>query len=555
MLTHLRISNYALITSLEITFGPGLNIITGETGAGKSIMLSALSLLLGGRADLKAVRDPQRKSVIEAEFSLRDDTKIKPLLLAADIDWDPEACILRRELSVGGSRSRAFINDTPVNLTTLRDVAIQLVDIHSQHQNLLLADPAYQLSVLDSLADDEPQREQYARAFAAYRSAMKRYAATRDMIKRGRADEEYISFQLQQLREMDLQPGEQAQLEQDRDMMANAATIKEQLTAALEALDGTSAGAVQLIDAASAALDKLCDVMPAAPALSERLAAARAEVRDIAETIADSDAAIAADPSQLDAVEQRLSQIYSLETKHHVDDSDALIELRDKLAAQLQAITNADATLDELTTQAKAAKRAATAAAQTLTAMRTEQAALLATELAERAKPLGMANLRCEIAVTPAKLGPTGADNADFRFAFNKNQPLMPVRATASGGEISRLILALKAIVARRMEMPTMILDEVDTGVSGDVALRMAALMAAMAETAQVIAITHLPQVAARGTTHFKVYKEDDDVQTATHIRLLTPAEREGELALMLSGHADDPSALATARSLLTQHP
>ncbi len=550
MLTELRISNYALITHVEITFGPGLNIITGETGAGKSIMLSALSLLLGGRADLKAVRDPQRKSVIEAQFDIRGHEKIKPILEAADIDWDPDVCILRRELS-GGSRSRAFINDTPVNLTTLRDVAMQLVDIHSQHQNLLLADADYQLSVLDSLAGDEAEREQYARAFAAYRSAMKRYATTRDMIQRGRADAEYISFQLEQLREMNLQPGEQASLEQERDMLANASTIKENLTAALEALDGAQAGAVQLLDKAADALDRLADVLPAAPALAERLASARVEIQDIAETIADSDAAVNADPSMLDAVEERLSQIYSLETKHHVDDSDGLIALRDKLATQLQAIENADATLDELTAQAKAAKRTATQLAQKLSALRREQAERLEVELKEKATPLGMANLRCEILVSPAKLSPTGADDVDFRFAFNKNQTPLPVRSTASGGEISRLILALKAIVAERMEMPTIIFDEVDTGVSGDVALRMASLMADIADQAQVIAITHLPQVAAQGSTHFKVYKEDDDVQTATHIRPLTLAERESELALMLSGRADDPAALATARSLL----
>lgn len=550
MLTELRISNYALITHVEITFGPGLNIITGETGAGKSIMLSALSLLLGGRADLKAVRDPQRKSVIEAQFDIRGHEKIKPILEAADIDWDPDVCILRRELS-GGSRSRAFINDTPVNLTTLRDVAMQLVDIHSQHQNLLLADADYQLSVLDSLAGDEAERVQYARAFAAYRSAMKRYATTRDMIQRGRADAEYISFQLEQLREMNLQPGEQASLEQERDMLANASTIKENLTAALEALDGAQAGAVQLLDKAADALDRLADVLPAAPALAERLASARVEIQDIAETIADSDAAVNADPSMLDAVEERLSQIYSLETKHHVDDSDGLIALRDKLATQLQAIENADATLDELTAQAKAAKRTATQLAQKLSALRREQAERLEVELKEKATPLGMANLRCEILVSPAKLSPTGADDVDFRFAFNKNQTPLPVRSTASGGEISRLILALKAIVAERMEMPTIIFDEVDTGVSGDVALRMASLMADIADQAQVIAITHLPQVAAQGSTHFKVYKEDDDVQTATHIRPLTLAERESELALMLSGRADDPAALATARSLL----
>lgn len=550
MIQKLHISNYALISEIDISFNPGLNIITGETGAGKSIILGALSLLLGGRADLKVIRDASKKSVIEASFDTKGFELLRPLLDENDIDWDPEQCLLRRELTPSG-RSRAFVNDTPVTLQLLRDVAIRLVDIHSQHQNLLLADPAYQLSIIDSLAENGELLERYAQAYAAYKSALKKYVDTRDMIVRNRADAEFISFQLDQLNEIKLQPGEQEALERERDVMANMTQIKEHLGSALQALSENECNALDSLSDAAASLQKLSDVFDDADSLYERLESARLEIKDIAETLAGYDDDLAADPRQLEAIEDRLSRIYSLETKHHVDNSDDLMALRDKLAAQLSAIDNADEQLAQLETEAKAAKRAASLLARELSARRTAQSAVFAEELRQRAMPLGMKNLRCEVAIAQGKLSPTGIDTVDFKFAFNKNQPLMSVGNSASGGEISRLILSIKLVIAEKMQLPTIIFDEVDTGVSGDVAVRMASLMSDISAKSQVIAITHLPQVAAKGKTHFKVYKEDDDQATNTRVRMLDPQERVGELALMLSGDASNPSARAAAESLL----
>lgn len=550
MIQKLHISNYALISQIDIQFRPGLNIITGETGAGKSIMLGALSLLLGGRADMKAIRDTAKKSVIEAVFDTHGFGALRPIFEANDLDWDDEMCILRRELSPSG-RSRAFINDMPVSLQTLREVAMRLVDIHSQHQNLLLADPAYQLSIIDSLAGNADLLAQYAVAYEAYKQALRKYTQTRDMIARNRADAEFISFQLDQLREMKLQPGEQDDLERERDMLANMSEIKEHLSDALDALSQDDANALSLLDDASDSLRRLSDVLDDADQLAERLESARLEIKDIAETLAAYDADMQADPSALDRIEERLSKIYSLEAKHHVDSTDDLIALRDKLATQLDAIDNADEQLATLEAEAKSAKKAAVALAKQLSERRAQQAALFAEELRLRAMPLGMSNLRCEIALTTGKLNPSGCDTVDFKFAFNKNQPLMSVGSTASGGEISRLILSIKCVVAEKMQLPTIIFDEVDTGVSGDVAVRMASLMEQISDSSQVIAITHLPQVAAKGAFHFKVYKEDDENSTNTHIRQLTDEERVAELALMLSGNAADPSARAAALSLL----
>lgn len=552
MLRKLHISNYALIPLIDIKFDNGLNIITGETGAGKSIILGALSLLLGGRADMKAIRDVSKKTIIEAIFDNGGFDSLRRTLEDNDIDWDEEQCILRRELSPSG-RSRAFINDTPVTLQLLHDVAMHLVDIHSQHQNLLLADHDYQLSIIDSLAGNGPLLEKYAAAYAQYRRALKKYTDTRDMIIRNRSEAEFISFQLDQLNEMRLQPGEQEDLERERGVLANMTQIKEHLSDALDSLSLRDGNALAALDSAADSLRRLSDVFDDADSLAERLESARLEIKDIAETLADYDGDMNADPATLDAIDERLGKIYSLETKHHVDTSDDLIALRDKLSEQLKAIDNADESLTALQESAKAAKRQASLIAKQLSERRMAKAVDFAEELRQRAMPLGMKNLRCEITLQQGKLSPTGFDSVDFKFAFNKNQPLMSVGNTASGGEISRLILSIKFVVAEKMQLPTIIFDEVDTGVSGDVAMRMAALMSQISEKSQVIVITHLPQMASMGSTHFKVYKEDDDTATNTCIRRLGPEERIGEIALMLSGDADDPTARATAATLLKQ--
>jgi DNA repair protein RecN (Recombination protein N) len=552
MIESLHISNYALITKLDICFKSGFNIITGETGAGKSIMLGALSLLLGARADIRAVRDTNKKSVIEAIFSLDNGSHVPDILLANDIDDFKGQCILRRELASEG-RSRAFINDSPVTITLLRQVAMLLVDIHSQHQNLLIADRTYQLSIIDNLADNVTLRSKYKQAYEEYKKVLKQYTETRELIRRNQADLEYISFQLEQLNEMNIQPHEQENLEHERELLANASVIKQHIDGAIIPLsEGDNDALSQLMDAINNCR-LLSDVLPDAQSLVERLESARIEIQDITDSLREYGSDLQADPARLDEVESRLSSLYSLEMKHHVETSDDLILLRDQLAQQLHALENSDDVLADLERKARVAKRNALQLATELSNTRRSQAIEFANELRLRAMPLGMNNLRCEISLSQGKLNADGIDTIDFLFAFNKNQPLMPVGATASGGEISRLMLTIKSIVAEKMSLPSIVFDEVDTGVSGDVANRMAQMMADIAKHIQVITITHLPQVAARGNAHFKVFKEDDDNSTTTQIRILDENERVAELALMLSGHSDDETSLAAARSLIAK--
>ncbi len=558
MIKTLHISNYALIDEIDIDFSAGLNIITGETGAGKSIILGALSLLLGGRADTKVVRNNERKSVIEAVFSLGDTSGLAQLLSQNDLDTPADdEIILRRELAPAGTRSRAFINDTPVNLSLLREVAEQLVDIHSQHENQLLAKPEYQLGIIDSLAHNEELLAEYAKAYAAFRVSLKDYTDTRDMIRRNRDDADFLQYQYEQLAAMNLQPGEHRSLEQERDVLSNVGEIKDKLECALNPLVNAQENVLSLLAAAVNAVRELAETFEEGDvdynALADRLDSARIEVSDITDTISEADEKIGADPQRLAEVEQRLSELYSLELKHHVDDADGLITLQQRLAKQINALDDAENVLNSLENAAKRAKKAAWTLAEKLSERRAVAAAEFASMLRERAMPLGMHNLRCEISITKGKLGADGIDQVQFLFAFNKNQALMPVGSTASGGEISRLMLSVKSIVAESMHLPSIIFDEVDTGVSGDIAGRMGAMMAMIGRHIQVVTITHLPGVAVLGQRHFKVYKEDSDTTTNTRIRILSEEERPGEIALMISGSTDDEAALANARSLLSK--
>lgn len=556
MIKSLHISNYALIDELDIDFDSGFNIITGETGAGKSIILGALSLLLGERADARVVRDPSRKSVTEAIYDISNGPLVKELLRTNKLDADSDECILRREIVPGG-RSRAFVNDTPVTLPVLRDIAVHLVDIHSQHQNLLLASPEYQLNIIDNLADTADLLQEYRSAYAAYRQTLKQYTDTRELIRRNENDAEYLQYQYNQLAQLDIQPGEHTALEQEREILANVNEIKNDLGAALDPLVNASDNALFLMRQAVQALEELSASIGHSSdsidfhSLAERLESARIEVSDITDSLVDYDLAIAADPARLDEIEQRLSMLYSLELKHHVDDSDGLIELQRRLGEQLEALENSDNVLARLEKAAKKAKKNAMTLAAQISDKRHAAAAEFADVLRRTAAPLGMLNLRCEISLTRGKLTPEGFDQIQFLFAFNKNQALMPVGNTASGGEISRLMLAIKTIIAEKIHLPSIIFDEVDTGVSGDIAARMASMMSAISRTIQVITITHLPGVAAAGTTHFKVFKEDDENATTTRITRLSRAEREAELALMISGNPADSAALANARALL----
>lgn len=550
MIQSLHISNYALIDTIDINLHNGLNIVTGETGAGKSIILGALSLLLGGRADNKAIRNHDQKSVIEATFTVRGFNNLKAICEENDIDWDDDTMILRREMTPAG-RSRAFVNDCPVNLAMLQQVALSLIDIHSQHQNLLLASPPYQLRVLDSLAGNDARLQHMSEAYGAYRQALKRYKMERRMIEQAKDDEEFMRFQYQRLADAKLQPGEQEELEHERELLVNMAEVKSALTVITSCLTEGEENTDQLLRRAADETSQLTDFIDEAESLSERLNALRVEVQDIAESISDYDRSLAAEPGRLDEVEERLNTIYDLERRYKAETAEALIAHRDELKDRLRGIEIGDETLHALEAEAKQAKRHALELAAELSKARHDEAKKFAGMLIERAVPLGMKNLRCEISVKDTELSVTGTDQVEFLFSFNKNQPLLPVGNTASGGEISRLMLSIKSIVADKMQLPSIIFDEVDTGVSGDVANKMGEMMQQIAANIQVLAITHLPQVAAKGSSHYKVYKEDTADRTITRIKQLTTAEREGELALMLSGSAVDETALAAARSLL----
>lgn len=550
MLKSLHISNYALIETVDIDFVEGLNIITGETGAGKSILLGALGLILGARADLKAIRNPQKKTVVEAEFNISSYPGINDVLLANDIDTDDSFCILRREITSKGG-SRAFINDTPVNLNIIREVAVRLIDIHSQHQNLLLADSAYQLSIIDTLAGNQQLLIQYSELYKAYRQALRNYTSTRDMLTRSRDDAEYLSYQLAQIDEMKLKPDEQNELEHQREILANVNDIKTRLRNAIDAITSDN-NVITAIRRSSEELSRLDEIYDEAPSLAARLNSASIEINDILDTLYDYDNTLLANPDELSEIESRLSAIYSLETRHHVDNSDQLIKLAEKLRAQLNTISNGDEQLARLELEAKKAKKAAVILAREISSRRMAAAVDFVTELKKTATPLGLDNIQFEIPFRATKLSPTGIDNIDFIFAFNKNQQLMTVGRTASGGEISRVILAIKAVVSEKMALPTIIFDEVDTGVSGDIANRMGRMMTNIADHTQVITITHLAQVASKGRRHFKVYKLDDDTSTQTHIDVLSAEERISEIALMISGNPENAGARSTAAEMLS---
>lgn len=550
MIGHLHISNYALISSLDLNFGPGMNIITGETGAGKSIILGALGLVMGMRSDSKAVRTGATKAVIEVEFDITGLVEVSTWLDKNIEDNPSGVCIMRREISAKGN-SRAFINDTPTTLDQMQTLSSMLLDVHTQHQNLSLSDNRYQLSVIDSVAGTNNVLKQYQEAYHTYRQALDKYARVRDTAERYRADEEYIAYQLEQINELGLVPHEQEDLERERDRAANATTTREHLEATNNSLNTGDGGIIAALTTAIEHLGHLQENYDDASDLASRLMGVRTEINDIADTVADHLAAMTVDTMPLEEIEDRLSKIYSLETRHNVETSDMLIERAKQLQERIDIIHDSNGTLAHLENNAKQAKKQAVIIARQLTKMRTESALKFGETLVELARPLGLSNLRCDILISKSKLTPLGMDQIDFRFAFNKNQPLMSVGKTASGGEISRLILAIKAIVSEYANMPTLIFDEVDTGVSGEIATRMGKMMEKISRHTQIIVITHLPQVASQPGRHFCVYKEDDETSTNTNVKQLTEKERIDEIAKMLGAGAGDNAAHNNAVSLI----
>ncbi len=550
MLESLHISNYALIDRIDILFHEGFNVITGETGAGKSIILGALSLILGGRADSRVVADPSSKSIIEAVFTVDGYDALKDYCLQTDIEWDDERCILRREVAPAG-RSRAFVNDSPVPLSKLQAVAMRLIDIHSQHQNQLLATPEFQLMVIDTLAGNEHRLKEYSSRYNSLRDAVRRLKAMRQRVEKSKEDEEFTRYQLEQLEELALSQGEQEELENEREVLTNLTAIKNALDRAIASLTGDDTNAVDLIDTAIDACDELDGVLSEEDDVPSRLESAKIEISDIACSLENVNERLAADPGRLEAVEERLNSIYSLCHKHHLNNGDELLILRDNLRAKLRELDNSDDMVAELEKEARRAKALAKETAVEISNSRKEEAKKFSAHLRDTAMPLGMKNLQVDVVVDPADMGPTGIDSVQFMVAFNKNQNLMPVGATASGGEISRLMLSIKTIIASRMSLPSILFDEIDTGVSGDVANRMALMMREISKSIQVTTITHLPQVAAKGDTQYRVYKEDDDHATHTRINQLTPEQRVNAIAEMLGGATVDDAARQAAISLL----
>ncbi len=550
MLRSLYIQNYALIEKLDIGFDSGFSVITGETGAGKSIILGAIGLLLGQRADVKSIRKGASKCIIEARFDV-SAYGMQPFFEANELEYEDE-CILRRELYASG-KSRAFINDTPASLAQMKELGELLIDVHSQHQNLLLNKEGFQLNVLDLLAHDDAELAAYQKLYNDWRQARQDLEALVARAEQSRADEDYIRFQLEQLEEANLTDGEQEELEQEAEMLTHAEDIKAGLYRAGQVLNADEGGVLEALKDCQNTMMGLRSVFAPAGELADRLDSVYIELKDISQEVADKEEEVEFNPARLDEVNARLNLIYSLQQKHRVDTVKALLSLQESYALQLSAITSSDEDIARLEAQVKELFSQVTAQAQVLTEARTRAAREVERQMAARLVPLGMPNVRFQVEMGVRKEpGGHGADTVNFLFSANKNGVLQNISSVASGGEIARVMLSVKAMIAGAVKLPTIVFDEIDTGVSGEIADRMADIMQEMGDNdRQVISITHLPQIAARGRAHYKVYKEDNEVETNSHIRRLTDDERVEELAHMLSGATLTEAALNNARALL----
>ena len=548
MIKRLHISNYALIDTLDIGFAEGLTIITGETGAGKSIILGALSLILGERADSKAIRDTSAKTIVEATFDITG-YQLEPFFKENDIDWFESECLLRRELSPNG-RSRAFINDTPVQLNVLRELSTRLLDIHSQHSNMLLSSPAFQLSILDSLAANDSLLNDYRKAYQSYRDTLTQLENTRRDIEKLRNDEDYIRFQLNQLQAMQLQPDEDQELEALQKKLSNVTWLKESLWNVENELNNI----LERLSTIATQLEEAERNLPEIAGTHERVRTALIDLKDIAHSVSATVETLEDDPAALARVDERLSNIYALEHKHNAQGVNQLIEIQQNFEKQLNEIEHNDGILAELEALVQTHRSTALKIAEQLSSKRHEAARSFGKELLDMAAPLGMKNIAFNVEFNTTDLTESGIDRVEFIMAFNKNQRPMPVKDTASGGEISRVMLCIKTIVASHIKLPSIIFDEVDTGVSGDIANRIGEMMAEIADNIQVIAITHLPQVAAHGNHHLRVFKTDTDVETLTRVEQLDEQERVMEVARMLSGKGLDQAAIENAKSLISHN-
>lgn len=550
MLKQLYIKNFTLIDELNISLYPGFSVITGETGAGKSIILGAIGLLLGNRADSKAIKAGRDRCVIEAHFDL-SRYGMQKFFDDNDIDYDADDTIIRRELTAAG-KSRAFINDTPVPLTRMRELGEQLVDIHSQHQNLLLQKEDFQLNVVDIIAQDADQLKVYQKEYYAYRKAKELLEELKAEIAKNRENEEFMRFQHKELDDANLQEGELEQLEQEAETLSHSEDIKTALYEADSALSGENDSILDKLKNATHQLENICDVYPSMADVAGRMQSSYIELKDIAQEISSSVDHVEFDPNRLDAINTRLDKLYTLQQKFHVETVTELIATRDRIAEQLSHIDNGDEDIEEKEKEVAALLAKAEKQAALLTSIRQKSAKAIEKEMKGRLIPLGIPNVRFEIAFAEKPLSGNGADKVCFLFSANKSTQLQPVSQVASGGEIARVMLSLKAMISGAVKLPTIIFDEIDTGVSGKIAEKMADIMEEMGlQNRQVLSITHLPQIAAKGSHHYKVLKEETENGTISHMKELNNQERIEEIAQMLSGSDITQAALANAKELL----
>lgn len=550
MLQHLTIQHYALIEHLDIDFHEGFSVITGQTGAGKSIILGALNLLLGGRADAKAIQTGEKKCMVEASFAI-ENLNIESFFANNDIDYDAHDCIIRREVLQSG-KSRAFINDTPVSAAKLKELGSSLIDIHSQHQNLLIRNEHFLINTLDIMAAQPQLVSGYKCLYGQCRQAEYALSQLQQRAAKGHTDQEFMQFQLKQIDDAQLQEEEQQSLEAEQQILSHAEDIKQGLFTARNLLANEDSSISQQIRLAIDALESITENFENASGLADRLKSTRIELDDIEAELETEADRVEYDPTRLGFVEERLNIIYELEQKHNVTSIKELLSIAEKLRADLDAIENVDEDIKRQTAEVARIKALRDKTAAQLTASRKKAANTMQQELIEALHVLGMPNVQMEMEITPrTEPEATGADKVTFLFSANKNVPKQDVSAIASGGEIARLMLALKALIAKRASLPTIVFDEIDTGVSGTMAERMAQVMQQIAQTCQVICITHLPQIAALGSYHFRVYKEDNGDSTRSHIIQLNNEERVEEIAHMLSGETITEAAINNARALL----
>ncbi len=549
MLKSLSVENYALIDKTYVVWNKGFSIITGETGSGKSILLGALGLIQGARADIKALKDPEKKCVVEAEFDV-SSYSMQNFFEENDIEYD-DICIIRREIGANG-KSRAFVNDSPVTLPILKDLSSCLIDIHSQHETLQLNQDSFQLSVLDSVSDTSDLLTVYSSLYTQYVLAKKKLTDLRSAIESQNSNRDYIEFQLQQFEDANFSDNEQTLLEEEMEILSHSTELKDSLSKSQWLLSDKDDSICSALKSVGDTLASISSIYKDIEPLSQRISSTLIELKDVEREVEQRLADVTVDPQRLDFISQRLDLVYTLEKKHKVDNFESLLEIKKSFEEQLSQMDSSSDLIEEVEKEITDLENKLNTLSGQITKKRESAKSPMEDSISSILHDLGMVNARFSVSIEPLNtLSSTGKDSVKFLFSANKNAALQPISSVASGGELSRVMLALKYILSKTENLPTIILDEIDTGVSGEVADRMGKLMKSMGESMQVVSITHLPQIASKGETHYKVYKEDDDFSTVSHIKQLTQEDRVQEIAQMLSGANPTPAAIENAKELL----